>query len=152
MAETHNNITWMCLPWSKLDLLKLYTILKLRQEVFVVEQNCPYLDADGEDHKALHLCGWIEQTLCCYARIFPPNTQNRIVIGRVIVHQQYRGHGLGYILMQQAHHIIQARFDSQPSFVSAQQHLASFYQNLGYQQIGAMYLEDGIPHIPMLRD
>jgi ElaA protein len=148
--DTH--IEWSSRDWDNLSVPILYEILKLRQEIFVVEQNCPYLDADGKDQETLHLTGIHNGLLCSYARIFPPNEENIIAIGRVITHSAYRGKGLGHQLMEEAHTAAQNNFPQSTSyFVSAQAHLKQFYERLGYKQSGAGYLEDNIPHIPMLR-
>ena len=148
MKTTQFEITWLLSRWTDLDIDTLYNILQLRQSIFIVEQNCPYLDADGQDAHALHLSGIAKDTLCAYARIFPPQ-KDRIAIGRVIVQPAFRGQGLGYTLMKEAHHRAQKTFGIDRFFVSAQQHLAHFYQNLGYQICGNPYLEDDIPHVPM---
>jgi len=143
---------WSLSSWDTLSRDELYTILQLRQQIFVVEQNCPYLDADGTDHKALHLQGYAQQELCAYARIFPPKEKNNtVVIGRVIVAQHFRGRGLGKILMQKSHELSYEQFPQCRFFLSAQSHLSSFYGDLGYQQCGEGYLEDDIPHIPMMK-
>ena len=148
MNTTQTEITWLLSKWTDLDIDTLYKILQLRQSIFIVEQNCPYLDADGLDPATFHLMGYADEQLCAYARIFPPK-ENRIAIGRVIVAPSFRGQGLGYLLMKEAHQQAQRIFGVQRFFVSAQQHLAHFYQNLGYKICGNPYLEDNIPHVPM---
>lgn len=152
MMHAISDIEWNWYSWDTLTIPLLYNILALRQEVFVVEQNCPYLDADGKDEHAFHLIGMHNKHLCCYARVFPPTKEGRIVVGRVIVAQQYRALGYGYSLMNKAHEYSIDRFAPHKTFfLSAQAHLKGFYENLGYTQSGEGYLEDNIPHIPMMR-
>ncbi len=145
-------------PFSKLSLLDLYEIMSLRQEVFVVEQNCPYLDADGKDLYAWHLQGRDHTgKLIAYARLLPPGQtcprgggdQNYPSIGRVLVSINHRGQGLGKKLMQQAMGEAQNLFGPQTIEISAQKYLQRFYTNLGFQATGKEYLEDGIPHLQM---
>ena len=140
---------WTILPWHALTREDLYSILQLRQEVFVVEQNCPYLDADGKDDQALHLQGKQHDQLIAYARIFPPQSNHMVVIGRVIIHPSARGKGMGYTLMEKAHELSRLQYPGCSFFLSAQSHLSTFYGRLGYKQCGDGYLEDDIPHIPM---
>ena len=146
------DIQWSLYTWNNLSAPLLYDILQLRQEVFVVEQNCPYLDADGKVQESFHLMGIHNGLLCSYARIFPPNEEDIIAIGRVITHSDYRGKGLGYVLMEEAHKVAKTSFPHiSRYFVSAQEHLKQFYERLGYKKCGDGYLEDDIPHIPMIR-
>ena len=147
--QKNANHHWVFASWDELSRDEIYTILQLRQAIFVVEQDCPYLDADGTDDQALHLQGRYQGQLCAYARVFPPNAKNTVIIGRVIVHPSSRGQGLGYVLMKKAHEQSRIRYPQCSFFVSAQSHLSSFYGRLGYQQCGEEYLEDNIPHIPM---
>ena len=152
MISSLHDIQWQCYPWENLSTTLLYAILSLRQEVFVVEQNCPYLDTDGKDTSAVHLVGMHGEYICCYARIFPPNEEGHIVIGRVIVAPRYRSLGYGYALMNKAHEYALTRFSPHKTIaISAQAHLKRFYEHVGYQQSGEGYLEDDIPHIPMIR-
>ncbi len=144
---------WQWSSFSDLDIHTLYAALKLRQEVFVVEQTCVYLDADGEDTRAFHLLGWSDDALVAYLRVFPPGTtpHPEVVIGRVIVSMPARGQGLSRALMQQAHHHIERLWTPTPVFLSAQSHLKGLYASLGYAVCGPGYDEDGIPHLPMRR-
>ena len=145
-------IQWTFINFEDLSVSLLYNILKLRQEIFVVEQDCAYLDADGHDEAAIHLIGTSNHHICAYARIFPPIKNKGAIIGRVIVRSSYRGSGVGYQLMKQAHSFIQETFPQNPyTKLGAQAHLRHFYENLGYVQSGPEYLEDDIPHIPMTR-
>ena len=144
---------WQWLTFAELDTHTLYAAMKLRQEVFVVEQTCAYLDADGDDPTACHLLGWQGDALIAYLRAFPPGTTSHpeVVIGRVIIAAPARGRGLSRALMQEAHrHVVRAWGDA-PIFLSAQSHLEGLYNSLGYSVCGPGYDEDGIPHLPMRR-
>ncbi len=138
-------LTWQLYTWKELSPELLYKILALRAEVFVVEQNCPYLDLDGKDEIAHHLCAFSDSDLIGYARIFI--NQNSCVIGRVVVHQKHRAKEYGRKLMQKS---IAAVPTDKEIFISAQERLKKFYESLGFSQSGEGYLEDGIPHVPML--
>ena len=138
-------LNWQFFNWKELTTEILYKILALRAKIFVVEQACVYLDLDGKDEKALHLCAFKEKKLIGYARIFL--NQNPCVIGRVVVHQKHRGKHYGLKLMQKS---IAAIPNSNEVFISAQEHLKPFYISFGFTQFGERYLEDGIPHIPMM--
>ena len=137
-------LNWQIFNWKELTTETLYKILALRAEVFVVEQACVYLDSDGKDEKALHLCAFSETNLIAYARIFL--NQTPCVIGRLVVHQKHRGKHYGRKLMQKS---IAAIPNRNEIFISAQEHLKTFYTSFGFTQSGERYLEDGIPHIPM---
>lgn len=132
---------------------ELYSLLQLRSEVFVVEQNCVYQDMDGKDEIALHLMGFKNQKLVTYARIFAPGDYfEEASIGRVIVRSSERKFGYGHELMRVAANEIKARFDTSKIRLSAQQYLIKFYNAHGYRETGEGYLEDDIPHIAMIRE
>lgn len=133
--------------FSQLSCFELYQILQLRVNVFVVEQNCPYPDIDGQDITALHLFAMQDKIVTAYARILP--SDNHLPkIGRVVVHQDYRNHNLGKQLMTTAIFECRQRFGGD-IHISAQSYLKKFYKNLGFVAISDEYLEDGIPHIDM---
>lgn len=141
-------IDWKNYRFDELPNTILYEILKLRQEVFIVEQACAYLDCDGLDPLAIHLCGQQKDTgeIYAYARIFPSKTlQEETVIGRVIIKASQRGTGLAYQLMQKA----EQTCPSAQYYLGAQAHLETFYTKAGYKRAGNNYDEDGIPHLPM---
>ncbi|MEL6863832.1 MAG: GNAT family N-acetyltransferase [Bacteroidota bacterium] len=145
-----------CKAFDQLQLKELYEILRLRQEVFVVEQNCPYLDADRLDYPpAMHLMGWDEETgdLLAYARLLPPGISyaQYASIGRVITSPLARGKGLGKVLMNESIKRISQLFNAETIKISAQCYLIKFYEGLGFKTIGESYLEDDIPHIAMVR-
>jgi ElaA protein len=145
-------LQWKTLPFNELSLEELYQILALRQEIFIVEQTCPYPDADGLDQQALHLFATDPgNKIVAYCRIFHPGViKEESVIGRVVVHQSFRGTGLGRILMQNAIDYLYRRFPEAAIKISAQSYLRRFYSSLGFEVIGDEYLEDDIPHLPML--
>lgn len=123
----------------------------LRQEVFVVEQDCPYLDADGKDLQSFHVLGYDDDVLAAYARVVVPGVSYlEASVGRVIVKMDYRRKKLGDILMLQCHAFVVETYGNVPIRLSAQSHLKSFYEGLGYKPTGKEYLEDGIPHMEML--
>ena len=144
-------IRWSWQIGNLLSVSELYNILQLRVEVFVVEQDCPYQDVDGLDLDCWHLSMFTDQhpqKPVAYLRVFPPKS-DVVTIGRVIVAHHSRKQGLGKILMQEAH--LRCRsFDFTSFQLSAQHHLQSFYQDLGYTSVGDPYDEDGIPHIKMI--
>ena len=143
-----------CKPFSALTLEELYTLLALRQEVFIVEQNCPYLDADGKDAQSWHLLGWdADGRLAAYARIIPPGVSypQYPSIGRVVTAPFARGKGYGKEMMEQSLEALYRLFGRCPVKLSAQTYLLRFYESLGFQSTGEEYLEDDIPHTAMLR-
>lgn len=145
-------ITWRCLSFSQLTTQQLYELLKLRVDVFVVEQNCPYPELDDKDTQAnvFHLIGYQQQKIVACARLLPAGiSYPNVSIGRVTTKAEARGTGLGHQLLQQALDNCQALWPNQDIEIGAQQHLAKFYQSYGFNQTSAMYLEDGIPHIDM---
>lgn len=136
----------------ELSAEELYDLLRLRAAVFVVEQQCIYLDPDGKDSKALHLLGYEGEELAAYTRLFAPGDYFREAsIGRVAVSQEFRGRGLGREIMQASLEAVEDRFGQVPICLSAQSYLRRFYEELGFRIEGDEYLEDGIPHILMLK-
>ena len=143
-----NSINFSCRTFKKLSKIELYRILQLRAEVFVVEQNCPYLDADDSDSEAYHVMGISNNELVAYSRFYT-SKYGQASIGRVVVSANYRGLGLGFKLMQEAERSLLSIDNPTKIHLSAQEYLRSFYETLGYHQNGDGYLEDNIPHIPM---
>ena len=135
-------IRWHCLPFESFPPLILYDVLRLRSEVFVVEQNCAFQDIDRQDLDAYHLLGYNEGgELVAYARLFAAGKSHaEASIGRVIVAQPFRQYGLGRELMRHALAHSDALFGPQPNKIGAQQHLEQFYNSFGYAQCGPMYL------------
>ncbi|MEL6142288.1 MAG: GNAT family N-acetyltransferase [Bacteroidota bacterium] len=147
-------LNWQTLAFYDLTHDQLYAIMMLRQEVFVVEQTCPYLDADGYDQTALHLLGTNKDgKLMAYARLFRSGQAypQYASIGRVVTAPAVRGQGLGYQLMDQALLELIANFGPTPVKISAQAHLQDFYSKLGFVSVGEGYLEDDIPHWAMVK-
>lgn len=139
--------------FDELTLNELYSLLQLRMEVFCVEQDCVYQDIDGKDKKALHVLGFKEGTLVAYTRLFKPGDYFDIAnIGRVVVAQNERQHKYGYDIMEASIKAINDHYNETTVKVSAQSYLKHFYNNLGFKEIGEEYLEDGIPHIAMIRE
>lgn len=138
--------------FQKLSLEQLYNIMVLRQEVFVVEQTCPYLDADGKDFASIHLMGYDEDdVLLSYARIVPPGIsyEHHASIGRVVTAASIRGTKEGYTLMEKSIALCKKYWADSPIKISAQAHLENFYTKCGFTAEGETYLEDDIPHIAM---
>lgn len=145
-------LTWTDKTFAELTPHQLYEILQLRQAVFVVEQNCPYLDADGCDQMSRHLCGHDGNGLVAYARLVPAGTKHaEPSIGRVIIVERARGTGVGKALMRLAVARMAELFPGVPIVLGAQAHLQKFYAEFGFVVFGEPYDEDGIPHIDMRR-
>jgi ElaA protein len=147
-------IEWICKHHSDLGIEQLYTLLKLRAEVFVVEQKCAYLDLDGQDldGDTYHLMGWEDDQLVAYLRLLDPESQGGdVVIGRVLTSAQGRGQGLGHEMMEQALKQAEKHWPQVPVYLSAQAHLQGYYGKYGFVVAGEEYLEDDIPHIGMRR-
>jgi ElaA protein len=143
-------LTWACQPFDALSPAHLYAVLRLRSEVFVMEQQCIFLDADGLDADALHLGAWQQGQLMAYARLLPPGVKAAgPVISRVITAPAARGTGLGHQLNQQALAHIARTWPGQGVTLFAQAHLQPFYARAGFVGVGAEFIEDGIPHREM---
>lgn len=143
-------LTWVFKIFDELLAAELYAIMQLRNEVFVVEQNCVYQDADGKDQASWHLTGWDGENLAAYTRIIPPGiSYEEASIGRVVTSPRYRGTGAGRELMKQSISKVFSQFNCTEIKIGAQLYLTRFYQSLGFSQTGPEYLEDGIPHIEM---
>ena len=145
------NVNWICKKFEQLTNSELYDILVLRQEVFTVEQNCPYLDADGKDKHSWHIIGFDENgKIKAYSRIvFPGISYNEVSIGRVLTSIDQRRTGLGKLLMQEAMKLIEKAYGRVPVRISAQTYLVKFYSCFGFVSTGKEYLEDNIPHTEM---
>ena len=141
-----------CITFDELSLIELYQIMNLRQEVFIVEQDCPYLDADNKDQKAYHLLIQDNDELIAYTRILPPGIsyENYSSIGRVVNKKKLRNTGLGKKLMMESIVICKRLFPDYSIKISAQKYLEEFYKSLGFNPTGAYYLEDNIPHMGMI--
>jgi ElaA protein len=147
------SVTWSMRAFHDLSPAELYDILTLRQRVFVVEQQCPFLDADGIDASSLHLCGRdAGGRLIAYLRLVPPGLRFASPsIGRVVTDPGVRGTGIGRALMLEGMHLASSTFPGAPMYLSAQRHLEHFYSSLGFVPEGFPYDEDGIAHITMVK-
>lgn len=147
---------WILKTFDELTLKEFHDIIQLRLDIFVVEQDCPYLDLDGKDFKAYHFYGQLEdgsEKIVAYTRIFAPGDYfKEASIGRVVVQADYRKDGIGYKLMENSAQQIKKLFNVNVIKIGAQLYLKKFYESLGFNQIGEGYLEDGIPHIYMIKD
>lgn len=147
-----SKLVWKAKTFDELSTKELYQILKARNEVFVVEQNCPYLDTDGTDEKALHLWAENEGEVWAYCRLFPQGIKYpEASIGRVLTTEKSRGSGVGKQMMVYAVSCIENVFHTSEIRISAQDYLLEFYGSFGFVDTGKKYLEDDIPHTEMLR-
>ena len=143
-------ITFKIKRFNELSTVELYSLLQLRSEVFVVEQNCVYQDIDGKDEKAIHVLGYYEGVLAAYSRLFKPNDYfTDSSIGRVIVKESHRDKKFGHDLMRVSISAIKDLFHETNITISAQLYLQKFYESHGFVAVGESYLEDDIPHIEM---
>lgn len=144
---------WQTLSFLELDTDQLYAILKVRQEVFVIEQKCFYLDTDGVDQVSYHVIGRNEKGgIIAYARLIPAGVSyTEVSMGRVLVVKQARGKGLGRELTRRCLEEVGLLWGPQPVRLSAQAYLVKFYEDFGFHTVGEAYLDAGIPHIEMLR-
>ncbi|SHI68293.1 ElaA protein [Mesonia phycicola] len=139
--------------FQDLSIHELYELLQLRSEVFVVEQDCVYQDIDGKDQKALHIIGKKEGKIVAYTRCFAPGFYfEEASIGRVVVKETERTYGFGHEILKVSISEIEKKYNTSVIKLSAQQYLTNFYESHGFVQIGEGYLEDGIPHIAMIKN
>lgn len=143
-------VQWTCKTFDQLSPHELYAALRLRNEVFVVEQACIFQDADDKDAASLHLAGTRDGVLAAYARLVPAGVSyDEVSIGRVVVAKSARKLGLGRALMERALHETYARNGSVPVRLGAQLYLQRFYESLGFSRVSDVYDEDGIDHVLM---
>lgn len=146
-------IEWKIKSFEALSVHELYDLLRLRSEIFVVEQNCVYLDLDGKDKVALHLFGEFEGKIVAHARLFKAGISfENASIGRVTVAADYRDRKWGHDLMREAIAGILLHFGESQITIGAQLYLKKFYESHGFVQTSDMYLEDDIPHIEMKKE
>ena len=144
-------LQWTLKTFDELTVHELYKIMRLRMEVFIVEQQCAFLDADDNDQKAWHLCAWKENKLVAYTRIFAPGIMyNEAAIGRVVNAPPVRGTGVGKALMERSVLAVYQLFGRIPIKIGAQLYLKKFYESMGFVQDSDIYLEDNIEHIKMI--
>jgi len=150
---SNNNVTWMTKSFTELNVNELYALLRLRSEVFVLEQHCIFLDMDNNDQKAFHTIGFIGDEVVASTRLFDKNIMydGYQSIGRVVGSPRHRGLGIGKALMQYSIQECERLFGKGPIKIGAQLYLKKFYSEQGFEQSGDVYLEDEIDHIPMIR-
>lgn len=147
-----DNIRWQLCKFDELSPRELYALLQLRTEVFVIEQQCIFQDMDGKDQHCHHLLGWAGDRLAASSRLVPTGISYIYPsIGRVVTSPAFRRIGLGRVLMKKSIEETEKLFGQQPIRIGAQRYLQSFYNSLGFEQSGEMYLEDGIEHIEMTK-
>ncbi len=145
-------VTWTCKNFPDLTTGELYAILRLRNEVFIVEQNCPYMDLDNKDQDCYHLMGWKNDQLIAYTRLLPPGlAYPQTSIGRVVSSPAARRTGIGRELMKASIEQCKILFGDTPIRIGAQLYLQEFYTSFGFTPCSDIYLEDGIRHIEMIR-
>ena len=138
--------------FDELSKKELYDLLQLRSEVFVIEQDCIYQDIDGKDERALHVLGWEDGKLIAYSRCFQAGDYfENAAIGRILVRENYRKFGYGHQITKASIEAIETKYKADTIKISAQIYLVIFYESHGFKTIGDRYLEDGIPHIAMVR-
>ena len=138
--------------FAELNTNQLYNVLQLRSEVFVVEQDCVYQDLDGKDQKAIHIIGTKNDKIVAYTRIFKAGDYlEQTSIGRVVVKDGERKHGYGLDIMKASIKAVTTQFGETTIALSAQTYLKQFYNSLGFKEVGEEYLEDGIPHVMMVK-
>ena len=151
--NTNTNLRWVTKTFSELTVNELYDLLKLRSEVFVVEQKCIFLDIDNNDQKAFHTIGFLGEEVVATTRLFEKDIMydGYQSIGRVVAAPKYRGLSIGKALMQYSISECERLFGKGPIKIGAQLYLKKFYSEQGFEQSGEVYIEDEIDHIPMIR-
>ena len=146
-------ISWLLRRFEELTPHQVYDALQLRNEVFVVEQNCVFQDADDKDQNCWHLLGYLEDRLVAYTRLVPPGwIYEEASIGRVVTSPSVRRTGTGRLLMKESIDRVYFLFGKQAIKIGAQLYLKEFYQSFGFEQKSDVYLEDGIEHIYMIKN
>ncbi len=155
MIDPVDNITWRCLAFNELSTDQLFELLKLRQDIFVLEQQCLYPDIDEKDRSSHHLLGYYENSsnLVAYLRIVCPGMSYREPsLGRVAVAKAIRRNGMGEILVERGVQELRKLYPDTRIQIGAQYYLKQFYESAGFETSGETYLEDGIPHIDMIKN
>lgn len=142
---------WEIKKFKELESEEIYEILKIRNEVFIVEQRCAYLDCDGKDKESYHLFLEDNKKIVAYLRILQKGiSYDEISIGRVLVHKNHRRKGIAQEMMIKAISFIEGNLNEREIRIEAQEYLVDFYRGFGFEKVSDMYLEDDIPHIEML--
>ena len=149
-------LRWQFVRFDDMPIRDWYVVSTARVDVFVMEQNCPFQDNDGADFMSWHLLGWEQSNgtpaLAAYCRLVDPGVKFvEPSIGRVVTPRAFRSKGYGRVLMAEALQRHESHYPGQPNRIGAQQRLERFYEDFGFRTVSAMYLEDGIPHVEMLR-
>jgi len=142
--------SWKCVQFSELNGFEVYELLLLREQVFILEQECLYSDIDGIDLHAYHVLGMSSDRLIGYARIYQGDSPGTIKIGRIVVPQSDRALGLGKELVSTAIAFAQEIYSPESIHISAQSYLLNFYKSFGFSEVGESYMLDGIPHNNMI--
>ena len=148
------NLQWKCKQFQQLDNHQLYVLIKLRVDIFVVEQKCPYPELDDKDRHidTRHLTAYDDSGLIAYARLLPPGlSYPDVSVGRFAVEPSARNQGVGTLLMEKSLEEIDKIWPDSAIRISAQAHLGEFYEKFNFIKVSDSYLEDGIPHIEMLK-
>ncbi|MGD6846384.1 GNAT family N-acetyltransferase [Rossellomorea aquimaris] len=144
-------MNWKLKSFNELSTHELYGILLVRTQVFVVEQECPYLEVDGKDLHAYHLYKEENGEVVAYTRLLPAGVSYKEAsIGRVLVKEDYRGKGLASELVKRGLGFIHDELEERTVKIQAQEYLREFYGSFGFRAITETYLDDGIPHIDMI--
>ena len=138
--------------FNQLSLEELYLILKIRQEVFIVEQKCFYLDCDDLDQKSIHFLGYIDGVLVCYLRVINNEENNLWILGRILVSKKYRSLGIGIDLMNKSLKYLENKNSNYSLEMSAQTYLIDFYKKFDFKTLGNEYLDAGVSHIKMIKN
>lgn len=146
-------MNWTLKSFNELSLSEFHDIIQLRLDIFVVEQDCPYLDLDGKDKTAYHFFGSSEEgKIIAYTRLFGPGEYYKeAAIGRVVVHKDHRKYGIGFELMKRSVEQIESLYNTRTIKIGAQRYLRKFYESLGFKSTDEFYMEDGIPHMYMIK-
>lgn len=153
MSNTDGALIWINTSFEELDANRLYQILSLRFDVFVIEQNCNYQDLDYKDQHAVHLQCYHNEELVAYCRLFNKGDyyKDAVTIGRVVVSKSYRKLALGHQLLEKAIALVKEMYNEDKIIISAQLYLQKFYESHGFSVISETYLDAGIPHVKMQR-
>ena len=146
-----SDVTWKVARFDELDARDVHDLLRLRQDVFVVEQDCVFHEIDGRDPVAWHLLGRRDDRLVAYARVLPGTPGAEASIGRVVTDPSVRGSGLGHALFKEAMKLVERIAPGAAIRLAAQHHLERFYGAYGFVGVGDRYIEDGIYHLDMVR-
>lgn len=147
-----NNFKSVVKKFNELTLYELYEIIQLRNEIFIVEQNCPYQDLDNKDFNATHILVYLNGKLVAYSRIFDVGiTFKEASIGRVITHKKVRSSGIGKLLMEKSIETLYELYGKQTIRIGAQYYAIPFYKKFNFVTEGEVYIEDGIKHIEMIK-